>query len=121
MDSIGVIGLVAGLWFALSPADEQRTVPAWLGWLLAGACAVLLLAGTLTEPLVPPTGGIGTTDWTSDPTPDSTQQGGIGGRADSPAGTPGPFGATCSLTCPGPGGTGNGGGSPEQAVVRTLG
>lgn len=99
MDSIGVIGLVAGLWFALSPADEERTVPVWLGWVLAAACSVLLLAGTLTEPLVPPADSIGTSDWTADPTPDSPQQSGIGAATDSPAGRPLQFGSACALTC----------------------
>lgn len=96
MDSIGLIGLVAGLWFALSPAEEQRTAPAWLGWLLAGACTVLLLAGTLTEPLAPQVDSTGTSDWTTEPTPDSTQQSSIGGTAIGQTGT---SGTTCSLTC----------------------
>ncbi len=82
MDSIGVIGLVAGLWFALSPADEDRPAPAWLGWLLAGTSTVLLLAGTLTEPLspTPDLSPGGTTAWTTDPTQGATQQSGIGGE-----------------------------------------
>jgi hypothetical protein len=98
VDSIGIIGLVAGLWFALSPVDGQRpSATVWLGWVLAGACTVLLLAGTLTEPLDPGTDATVTTKWTTEQAPDSMPQGGSGGR-----GPFGAFGATqpgCSLTC----------------------
>lgn len=100
MDSIGVIGLVAGLWFALSPVgDERRHASAWLGWLLAGTATVLLLAGTLTEPLTPQFDSPVTTDWTTDPTPDSTEQGGFSGPGDSPFGTPTASATSCTLTC----------------------
>ena len=94
MDSIGVIGLVAGLWFALSPVEDRRPTTSWLGWVLAGASTVLLLAGTLTEPLTPDVGNTVTTDWTSDPTPDSPGSSGVGsgGSSDRQSGTPGASG-----------------------------
>jgi hypothetical protein len=92
VDSIGVVGLVAGLWFALSPVGEQRRPPsAWLGWLLAGACTVLLLSGTLTEPLAPQDDSTVTTDWTTDQISDSHQpSGGFAGPGDSQIATAGP-------------------------------
>jgi len=91
VDSIGVIGLVTGLWFALSPAEEQSRAPfAWLGWLLAGACAVLLLAGTLTEPLAPRADSGVTSDWTTAPISDSPLQSGFGGTGDAQVATAGP-------------------------------
>lgn len=99
MDSIGVIGLVAGLWFALSPVgDQRRGATALLGWLLAGTATVLLLAGALTEPLAPGFDGADTTGWMTGPTPDSTEQGDVSGSSDSPIGSPGPA-AGCTLGC----------------------
>jgi hypothetical protein len=91
VDSIGIIGLVTGLWFALSPAEEQSRPPsAWLGWLLAGTCAVLLLAGTMTEPLAPRADSDVTADWTTAPVSDSPQQSGLGGTGNSQVARAGP-------------------------------
>lgn len=100
MDSIGVIGLVAGLWFALSPVgDERRSATAWLGWLLAGSATVLLLSGTLTEPLAPTFNDTGTTGWTTGPTPDPTEQGDFSGWGDTPSVTPTAAATSCTLAC----------------------
>jgi hypothetical protein len=76
VDSIGVIGLMAGLWIALSPAGDQlRTAPAWLGWLLAGTAIILLVAGTVTEPLAARSGGSVVTGWPPGLVPGPTGQG----------------------------------------------
>jgi hypothetical protein len=100
VDSIGVIGLVAGLWFALSPTDEQRrSATVWLGWVLAGASMVLLLAGALTEPLAPETGVTVSTDWPEDPTSGPSPPGTVGGTGDPRVGAPVASGSACSLTC----------------------
>jgi hypothetical protein len=100
VDSIGIIGLVAGLWFALSPVgDERRHPSAWLGWLLAGTATVLLLAGTLTEPLTPQFDGTVTADWTTEPTPYSTEQGDSSGSGGSPFRAPTASATSCTLAC----------------------
>ena len=100
MDSIGLIGLVAGLWFALSsPGEQRRSATAWLGWLLAGTSTVMLLAGTLTEPLSPQGDAPVSTDWTTDQTQYPTEQGGLGGSGGVPIGTPGTVGEACTLSC----------------------
>lgn len=100
MDSIGIIGLVTGLWFALSTVDgERRSAIMWLGWVLACASAILLLAGTLSEPLEQGTGATVTTNWTTDPAPDSMPQFEPAGTGASQVGLPGTTQPACSPTC----------------------
>jgi hypothetical protein len=101
VDGIGIIGLVVGLWVALSPTGEQgsqRPPPAWLGWLLAGTCTVLLLTDTLTDPLTPHLAGTLTTDWTSDATPGQTVKSSSFSSGDGQIATIAPTGSDCSLT-----------------------
>jgi hypothetical protein len=54
VDGLSVIGLGVGLWLALSTTAGGGTppqpLPAGLGWLLAGACLLLLLTTTLAQP-----------------------------------------------------------------------